>query len=46
MAEMAEMEIDELEKKPTLEQQLRVALIPPDPYEGRDILEVRRNGWR
>ncbi|MEC8382317.1 MAG: peptide chain release factor 1 [Myxococcota bacterium] len=43
MAEMAELEIEDLEEKiPQLEQQLRVALIPPDPFEGRDIiLEVR-----
>ena len=31
MAEMAELEIEELEEKiPQLEQQLRVALIPPE----------------
>lgn len=43
MKEMAEMEIEELKEQiPDLEQQLRKALIPPDPYEGRDIiLEVR-----
>jgi peptide chain release factor 1 len=43
MAEMAEMEIEELEVIiPALEQSLRLSLIPPDPYEGRDIiLEIR-----
>ena len=43
MREMAELEIEELsERIPKLEQSLREALIPPDPYEGRDIiLEIR-----
>jgi peptide chain release factor 1 len=43
MKEMAEMEIDELKQKiPDLEAQLRQLLIPPDPYEGKDIiLEIR-----
>ncbi len=43
MKEMAEMEIDELKQKiPELEVQLRQLLIPPDPYEGKDIiLEIR-----
>ena len=43
MKEMAEMEIDELKEKiPGLEAQLRQLLIPPDPYEGKDIiLEIR-----
>jgi peptide chain release factor 1 len=43
MKEMAELEIDELrEKIPIVEHRLRLALIPPDPYEGRDIiLEIR-----
>ncbi|MEC7986455.1 MAG: peptide chain release factor 1 [Myxococcota bacterium] len=43
MKEMAEMEISELSANiPELEEKLRIALLPPDPYEGRDIiLEVR-----
>ena len=43
MKEMAEMEIEELGTQIVeLQQQLRVALIPPDPYEGVDIvLEIR-----
>ncbi|MFT5684245.1 MAG: peptide chain release factor 1, partial [Myxococcota bacterium] len=43
MKEMAEMEIESLSKQiSTLEGDLRKALIPPDPYEGRDIiLEIR-----
>jgi len=43
MREMAEMEIDDITPKiPVLEEKLRVAMLPPDPYEGRDIiLEVR-----
>lgn len=43
MREMAEEEISTLEEElPQLRQQLRVALIPPDPYEGVDIiLEIR-----
>ena len=43
MREMAEMEIQELSDKiPELEEKLRIALLPPDPYEGRDIiLEIR-----
>jgi len=43
MKEMAELEIEELSAKiPGFEVQLRLALIPPDPYEGRDIiLEIR-----
>jgi peptide chain release factor 1 len=43
MKEMAEMEIEELkEKLPGLESHLRQLLIPPDPYEGKDIiLEIR-----
>ena len=39
MREMAVLEIAELEARiPDLEQALRVALIPPDPYEGRDLV--------
>lgn len=43
MREMAEMEIEELKENiPALEEGLRQLLIPPDPYEGRDIiLEIR-----
>ena len=43
MREMAEEEISLLQEEiPELKQQLRVALIPPDPYEGVDIiLEIR-----
>lgn len=43
MAEMAAEEIERLNQEiPTLEHQLRLALIPPDPFEGADIiLEVR-----
>jgi peptide chain release factor 1 len=43
MKEMAELEITTIsERIPELEKQLRTALIPPDPYEGRDIiLEIR-----
>jgi peptide chain release factor 1 len=43
MREMAEMEIDLLnENISTFQQELRLALIPPDPYEGVDIiLEIR-----
>ena len=43
MSEMAHEEISRLNKEiPDLEQQLRLSLIPPDPFEGADIiLEVR-----
>ena len=43
MKEMAELEIEELsEMILKFEDELRKALIPPDPYEGRDIiLEIR-----
>lgn len=43
MAEMAQEEISMLnEEIPELEQKLRLALIPPDPFEGADIiLEIR-----
>ena len=43
MAEMAQDEIAMLDEEiPELEQKLRVALIPPDPFEGADIiLEIR-----
>ena len=43
MKEMAADEIEALEARiPELEKELRMALIPPDPYEGRDlILEIR-----
>ena len=43
MAEMAREEISMLnEEIPELEQKLRLALIPPDPFEGADIiLEIR-----
>ena len=43
MKEMAEMEISELSAQiPELEEKLRVAMLPPDPYEGRDIIiEIR-----
>jgi len=43
MREMARAEVDELsERLPELERQLKLALLPPDPFEGRDIiLEIR-----
>ena len=43
MREIAEMEIEELQEKiPLLEEKLRIAMLPKDPYEGRDIiLEIR-----
>ena len=43
MAEMAQEEITRLNVEiPDLEQRLKLALIPPDPFEGADIiLEVR-----
>lgn len=43
MREMAAAEIADLKARvPELEQSLQLALIPPDPYEGRDlILEIR-----
>ena len=43
MAEMAQEEITRLNAEiPDLEQRLKLALIPPDPFEGADIiLEVR-----
>ena len=43
MKEMVQEEMAALQKKiPELKDQLRVALIPPDPYEGVDIiLEIR-----
>ena len=43
MSEMANDEIGRLEKLiPDLRTRLRTALLPPDPYEGRDIiLEIR-----
>jgi len=43
MRDMARAEIDRLsEEIPALEGRLRRSLVPPDPYEGRDIiLEVR-----
>ncbi|HWB60448.1 MAG TPA: PCRF domain-containing protein, partial [Chthoniobacteraceae bacterium] len=43
MAEMAEMEIPELEKKiAALDHQIQIALLPPDPNEDRDaIMEIR-----
>ena len=43
MAEMAQEEIARLNAEiPELEHRLKLALIPPDPYEGADIiLEVR-----
>ncbi|MAY81067.1 MAG: peptide chain release factor 1 [Deltaproteobacteria bacterium] len=43
--EMAQEEHDELvELVSELETQLRIALIPPDPYEGRDIIVEIRAG--
>lgn len=45
LRELAEMEIAELtEKLPQLEQQLRVALIPPDPMDKNDVLVEIRAG--
>jgi len=43
LREMARAEIDDLEEQiPALQQELKLALLPPDPYEGRDIiLEIR-----
>jgi peptide chain release factor 1 len=43
MREMAKAEVDELVKRvPELEKTLRLAMVPPDPFEGRDIiLEIR-----
>ena len=43
LAELAQEEVARLQEEiPTLEQKLRIALIPPDPYEGADIiLEIR-----
>jgi peptide chain release factor 1 len=43
LREMAELEIDRLEPEiDRLESELRIALLPPDPFEGRDIiLEIR-----
>lgn len=43
LAELAQEEVARLQEEiPALEQQLRIALIPPDPYEGADIiLEIR-----
>ena len=43
MKDMAELELEELQQKyPELEDRLRIALLPSDPYEGRDIiLEIR-----
>jgi peptide chain release factor 1 len=43
MREMAEMEIEEISGKiPGLEEKLRIAMLPKDPYEGRDIIiEIR-----
>jgi peptide chain release factor 1 len=43
MKELAELEIESLEARiPELEMGLRRAMIPPDPFEGRDlILEIR-----
>ncbi len=42
-AEMAQAEIEGLEEQVTqLEEKLQLVLLPPDPYEGRDIiLEIR-----
>ena len=45
MREMAQEEHDLLvEQVDVLQKQLRMALIPPDPYEGRDILVEIRAG--
>jgi peptide chain release factor 1 len=45
MKEMAQEEYDRLvEDVERLKKQLRMALIPPDPYEGRDILVEIRAG--
>lgn len=43
MREMAKLEVNELEDRiPNLEKSLRLAMVPPDPFEGRDIiLEIR-----
>jgi len=43
LAEMAQMEVDELQEKlPQLEKDLRAALLPPDPVDERGImLEIR-----
>jgi peptide chain release factor 1 len=43
MREMAKEEASELEERiPRLEKELRLSMIPPDPFEGRDIiLEIR-----
>jgi peptide chain release factor 1 len=43
MREMAQAEIERLEPMiATLEAELRIALLPPDPFDGRDIiLEIR-----
>ena len=43
MREMAQAELDRLEAEiPAIESELRRAMVPPDPYEGREIiLEVR-----
>ena len=45
MREMAQEEYDHLvQEVEVLQKQLRMALIPPDPYEGRDILVEIRAG--
>ena len=45
MREMAQEEYDHLvQQVEVLQKQLRMALIPPDPYEGRDILVEIRAG--
>ncbi|MCB9776935.1 MAG: peptide chain release factor 1 [Alphaproteobacteria bacterium] len=43
MRDMAKDEVADLEERiPALEQDLKLSLLPPDPYEGRDIiLEIR-----
>ncbi len=45
MAEMARMELEDLRARiPALEASLREALLPPDPFEGRDIMVEIRAG--
>ena len=48
MAEMAAEEIPQLEEKiPRLEQEITLALLPPDPAEDRDVIVGNSRGnWR